>query len=261
MNRIVLVIMSAVLLFSGCATTDPLDDPHATVEQMYTQAKQELTDGRYERAIKGYEALQARYPYGHYAQQAALEAAYAYYKNEEKEQALAALDRFIKQYPTHPNIDYAYYLIGIINFIEDKSLFKDIAQQDIAERDPQAAKASFEAFQTLLKRFPKSRYAKDARERMLFLTAALAEHELHIARYYYQRGAYLAAANRAKTVLEYYANTSRVKSALAMLILSYDKIGESKLRDDAKRVFERNYPGVDPLQAANFNAKAWWHLW
>lgn len=232
-----------------------------TVETLYRDAREELDTGNYNNAIKQFEELAARYPYGRYAQQAQLEIAYANYKNRDPVVALAAIDRFLKQYPTHLAADYAYYLKGLIHFIDDRTLFAAIAQQDMSERDPKAARESFNAFRELVSRYPKSRYADDARDRMAYLVTALADNELHVARYYMKRGAYLAAANRAKTVLESYPASDRSEPALVILIAAYDQLGQVELRDDARRVFQKNYPGSTLSAEMLQTERPWWKLW
>ncbi len=256
-------MLAGSLLLAACGSVnEPATlDPKATAEQMYQEAKSELDSGSYARAVKLFEALQARYPYGRYAQQAELEIAYANYKDQENELALSAIDRFLKQHPTHQNVDYALYLKGLVNFIDDRSLFASIARQNMAERDPKAARESFEAFRDLVTRFPASRYANDARDRMAYLVVALADHDLSVATYYYKRGAYLATVNRAKAVIEQYANTDRVETALVMLAAAYDKLGQNELRDDTRRVLAKNYPDSKLSEETVFAESSWWKLW
>ncbi|WP_374351501.1 outer membrane protein assembly factor BamD [Chitinimonas sp.] len=262
MKRI-LPLLALSLLLSACSVFQRKveEEKIATAEQMYKEAKEELDGANYNRAVKAFEALQARYPYGIYAQQAELEIAYANYKDNEPTLALAAIDRFLKQHPTHANVDYALYLKGRVNFIEDRSLFASLARQDMAERDPKAAKESFEAFRNLVNRFPDSRYAEDARSRMAYLVTALADHDLYVARYYYKRGAYLATANRAKDIIENYSQTDRLESALVMMVAAYDKLGQNELRDDARRVLMQNYPQSKLTAADVIGNDAWWKLW
>jgi outer membrane protein assembly factor BamD len=262
MKRIVSVLL-AVLFLGGCASFGKPEKEKAppTVEEMYAEAKDQLVSGNYSSAVKAYEALQARYPYGRYAQQAELEIAYANFKDQEPTLALAAIDRFIKQHPAHPNVDYAYYLKGLINFIEDRTLFAAIVKSDMSERDPKAARESFEAFRELVTRFPNSRYAEDARDRMAFLVTALADNDLHVARYYYRRGAYLAAANRAKAVIETYPQTNRIETALYIMAAAYDKLGQVELRDDTRRVLAQNFPASTLNDEKVFGERAWWRIW
>ena len=211
---------------------------------MYSNAHKKLNEGSYEDAVKQLESLQSRYPYGRYAQQAQLEIAYAYYKQNEPESAIAAADRFIKQYPNNPHVDYAYYVKGLANFSADIGLFGLASGQDPTERDPRAAQDSFAAFKDLVTRFPASKYAPDSRLRMHYLLNALAKYEIHVARYYLRRGAHVAAVNRAKEVLTLYPNTPATRDALLILVQGYDIMGMPQLRDDAQRVLDKNFPTV-----------------
>jgi outer membrane protein assembly factor BamD len=209
---------------------------------LYNVAKKDLDDGGYEEAIKKFETLQSHYPYGRYAQQAQLEIAYAYYKQREAESSISAADRFIKQYPNSPHIDYAYYVKGLANFTPDIGLFGMEFGQDPTERDPKAAQESFAAFKDLVTRFPSSRYAPDSRLRMQYLLNALANYDIHVASYYQRRGAHIAAVNRAKEVLTLYPNTPATHDALLILVKGYDAMGKQDLRDDAQRVLDKNFP-------------------
>ncbi|MBV1775982.1 outer membrane protein assembly factor BamD [Burkholderiaceae bacterium DAT-1] len=250
------------LALTACGT-DPDKEKikHASAEELYQSAKTELDNSNYQLAVKTYEQLIAKYPYGSYAQQAELEMAYANFKDQEPAAALQSLDRFLKQHPTHQNADYAYYLKGLINFIEDKSFFARIANQDMAERDPKAAKESFEAFHDLVNRFPNSRYAEDSRDRMAYLITALADSELYISKYYYRRGAYLAAANRSKYVIENYGTTNRVEVALLIMAASYDRLNQKELADDARKVLKTNYPNSILTENQIFGTRAWYRFW
>lgn len=263
MKRI-LPLLALSLALSACSIfhkDENEKDKNATAEQMYQDAQEDLDNGDYSKAVKLFESLEARYPYGRYAQQAELNIAYANFKDHEPAQALSAIDRFLKQHPTSPNVDYALYLKGLVNFIEDRTLFAVISRQDMAERDPKAAKESFEAFRDLITRFPDSRYTEDARSRMAYLVTALADHDLYVARYYYKRGAYLATANRSKDVLQNYANTDRVEKALVLMVAAYDKLGQTELRDDAQRVLKKNYPNSQLTLAEVIGNDPWWKLW
>ncbi len=223
-----------------------------------------MKDGNYEKAVKTFETLQARYPYGRYAQQAQLEIAYAYYKQKEPESAIAAADRFIKQYPNNPHVDYAYYLKGLINFNEDLGLLGGVVKQDLSERDPNAAREAFATFKELVTRFPGSLYAPDSRLRMQYLINALARYEIHVADYYLRRGAYVAAANRAKDVLTDYPQTPATRDALRVMVQAYDAMGMEDLRDDAQRVLDINIAKDGAAATAKLqsrNEKQWWQFW
>lgn len=220
-----------------------------------------MDEGGYEKAIKYFESLEARYPYGRYAQQAQLEVAYAYYKNNEPVSAVAACERFIKLHPNHPNVDYAFYLKGLVNFNEDLGLLGAIASQDMSERDPKAARESFESFKELANRFPDSKYTPDAVNRMKYLVNALASHEVHTARYYFKRGAYVAAVNRGQYVLQHYPQAPAVEEAMSLMVKAYDAMGMADLRDDAMRVMRKNFPNSQYFSGAVKDGKAWWKLW
>jgi outer membrane protein assembly factor BamD len=256
---ILLLFSATAVILPACSWLPQVKDETAdwSAEKYYNEAHDALNEGNYNRAIKLYEQLEGRYPYGRHAQQAILESAYANYKTQEPAAALAACDRFIKLYPNHPYIDYAYYLKGLVNFNEDLGLFGGLANQDMSERDPKATRESYETFKELLTKFPQSKYASDARARSIYLVNALADHELHVARYYYRRGAYVAAINRAQTVLVNYPNTGATPDALAVVVESYDKLGMPKLKEDANRVYAQTFPGR-PLRELD---PPWWAFW
>lgn len=209
---------------------------------MYAEAKAALDDENYTQTISKLESLQSRYPYGRFAQQAQLELAYANYKLNEPLSAISAADRFIKQYPNNPHVDYAYYVKGLANFNVEVGMLGKLTGQDPTERDPKAAQDSFDAFKDLVTRFPSSKYASDARLRMQYLVNALAQYEIHVASYYQRRGAHISAVNRAKNVLTHYPNSTSAKDALSILVKGYDALGMKELRDDAQRVLDMNFP-------------------
>lgn len=255
-----------LLSLTACSLLEPLPDGSAPVaqqsaEEIYGLAKTELNDGNYEQAIKLYEALQSRYPYGRYAQQALLEVAYANYRQGEAEAAVSAADRFIKQYPNNPHVDYAYYVKGLANFNGEIGLLRSIGGQDPTERDPKAAQDSFAAFKELVTRFPDSKYAPDSRMRMQYLVNALARYELHVANYYLRRGAHIAAANRAKGILALYPNSPSTREALEVMVQAYDAMGMTDLRDDAKRVLAKNVPASESAATETSPGKSWWQFW
>lgn len=228
-----------LLTLVACSSTP--DDKNYSAEELYSQAMGAMDDHNFEQAVKKFEKLQSRYPYGRYAQQAQMEIAYAYYKQGEPAPALSAIDRFIKQYPNNAHLDYMYYLRGLINFDENLGgVMNMIAQQDPSERDPKSLRESFDAFKELVSRFPGSQYAPDARLRMQYLLATLASSDIHVASYYLRRGAYVAAANRAKSVLFDFPQTPQTREALQIMVQAYDAMGLTTLRDDAKRVLEQN---------------------
>jgi len=233
-----------------------------SAEKLYAEAKDNLNSRNYEQAIKYYEKLEARYPYGRYAQQAQLEIAYAYYKDSEPAQAVTAAGRFIKLHPNHPSVDYAYYLKGLANFNDDLGWTGYVGGQDMTERDPKAAREAFESFKDLVTRFPESRYARDSIARMYYLVNALASHEIHVARYYMKRGAYVAAANRVQYALKAYPRAPANEEGLVIMVGAYDALGLKDLRDDAERVMKKNFPDSkylkgDPARSSG----SWWRIW
>ena len=251
-----LIIMISLFL-SGCSLIpDQIDTTKDwSASKFYSEAKKSLSEGDFEEAIKYYEQLEARFPFGKYAQQAQVEIAYAYYKYDEPESALIAADRFIKLHPRHPHVDYLYYLKGLVNFNAGKDLISKYIPQDPTQRDPGAARSSFDDFAVLIRKFPSSKYSEDARQRMLFLRNNLAEYEIHVARYYMKRQAYLAASNRAKYVVENYQKTTAVPKALAIMTNAYQAIGLDDLSKDAMRVLMKNYPDYQDGAAAQANNK------
>ena len=220
-----------------------------SADKLYAEAKDALDGGQYDLAIKRYETLEARFPYGRYSQQGQLEIAYAYYKQGEQASAVAAAERFVKLHPNHPNVDYAYYLKGLAYFNEDLGLLGRIAKQDQTERDPKSARDSFDAFKDLAQRYPESKYAPDALARMKYLVNALASHEVHVARWYVRRGAYVAAANRAQYALKNYPQSPAQEEALLIMIQSYDRLGMPELRDDTERILRKNFPNSEQAKA------------
>lgn len=261
MTRSLLVLLLAAALLSGCGLFKDRSEAQRKNWQAadwYKAAKEELDNGNWQAATKLYAELESKFPYGRYAQQAQLDSAYAFYKEGETAQAVSAIDRFLKAYPNHPFLDYALYLKGLANFREDLGpLATYVARQDFADRDPKAARESFEIFKDLVTRFPESRYAPDAYRRMGFLVDALARHEMHVARYYLNRGAWLSAANRAQTVLTRFPTSSARQEALDILVQAYDRMGLAALRDDARRVLALNHP-TDPLAK---EPKGGWFRW
>jgi len=234
-----------VLIFlSGCSLLpNQIDETkNWNAAKIYSRAKRQLDKGSYELAIKYYEKLEARFPFGKYAQQAQLEIAYAYYKNDDFPQALTACNRFIKLHPSHPRVDYLYYLKGLVNYRKKKGLFEKMFPVDPATRDPGAARQAFFDFKELLKKFPRSQYAKDASKRMLKLRNNLAKHEVIVAQYYLDRGVVVGAVNRSKFVLENYEGSPSVETALVVMYKAYKKLGLTKLAQDTKRILALNYP-------------------
>ncbi|WP_298393155.1 outer membrane protein assembly factor BamD [uncultured Azonexus sp.] len=257
-----LLAVLALATLAGCSTTSDYDETAGwSAGRLYAAAKESQAEGNWDTAVKMLEKLEARYPYGRFAQQAQIELAYVYWKSGEPGSALAAADRFIKLHPNHPAVDYAYYLKGLINFNEDLGLVAHLSNQDLTERDPKAAREAFESFKELVERFPKSKYAADSIKRMNYLVNALASLEVHVARYYMKRGAYIAAANRAQVAVETYPQAPAIEEALYILYLAYDKLGMEDLRDDADRVLRKNFPESRFYSTGIERKTPWWQLW
>ena len=259
----VVPVLLAASLLAGCSTFKEEDKTaNMSPNRLYAEARDELGGGSYDKAIPLLEKLEGRAAGTPLAQQAQLERAYAYYKSGDQAQAQATLDRFIKLHPASPALDYALYLKGIVNFNDNLGVFSFLAKQDLSERDQKAAKESFESFRELSTRFPDSRYTPDAKARMTYIVNSLAAYEVHVARYYLKRGAYVAAANRAQQVVVEFQQSPSTQEALYIMAESYDKLGLTQLRDDANRVMQKNFPN-SALPADGFGAtkRAWWQLW
>ncbi len=265
-NFALAIIFLLALLSSGCAIFgDPteLDETKGWgVQRIFEEAQGRMRDRDFDKAIKYYEIIESRYPHGRYALQAQLEVAYAYYKKGEPAAANAAADRFIKLHPHHPNVDYAYYLKGLTSFNE-RGIVDKITKQEINDRDPKALRDSFLAFKELVTRYPDSKYIKDATQRMTYLVNSLAEHELHVARYYMKRQAYLAAVNRCKYVLTEYPDSPSQEEALIIMISAYDLMGLDDYKKDTLRVLQTNYPNSQFVKGGDVpkDEKVWWKFW
>ena len=274
-RRLAAGLALAGLVLAGCSTS-PKDPAAAAqqprgasgsslpegVEQLYAEAKDDMASGAWDAAIKTLERVEGRAAGTILAQQAQVDLAYAYWRSGERAQALAAIDRFIKLNPSSPALDYALYLRGVINFNDDIGVMGSLAGQDLAERDSKASRDAYQAFRQLVAQFPDSAYAEDARLRMNYILNTLAEYELHVARYYFRRGAEVAAANRAQQAVVDFDGAPATEAALFIMVQSYDRLGLDDLRDDAQRVFKMNFPDskltVQDLRKAG---KAWWHIW
>lgn len=255
------LVLAGVIALGACATQED-KTANWSPNRLYSEAKDEMGSGAYERAVPLFEKLEGRAAGTPLAQQAQLEKAYAQYKAGEQAQSVATLDRFIKLHPASPAVDYAIYMKGVVNFNDNLGLFSFLTRQDLSERDQKAAKESFQAFRELTTRFPESRYAPDARARMTYIVNSLAQYEVHVARYYFTRGAYVAAVNRAQIALTDYQNVPALEEALYIMIRSYDALGMAALRDDAKRVMAASYP-QSRYVARGFKEQQepWWKIW
>jgi len=264
-TALLLALLFALTLLSGCAGSDgSKDDTDIWSEaKLYSEATDKLNDADFAKCGKYFEKLEARFPFGPYSQQAQINAAYCYWKAQEQTQALVAIDRFIKLHQGSPSLDYAYYLKGLITFNDDLGWLGKFTGQDLSERDPKAAKEAFESFKVVVERFPNSKYAPDALDRMRYIVNSLAEADVIVARYYYQRGAYLAAANRAQLVIRDYDRAPAVEEALYILTKSYEKLGMTQLSNDSARVFKLNFPDSEMMLTGQRVKKErrWWQFW
>jgi outer membrane protein assembly factor BamD len=250
-------------LLAACSSGPKVDEnsPQA-VERLYASAKDDMAAGSYEAATKTLERVEGRAAGTLLQQQATLDLAYAYYKMGERAQSLSTLDRFIKLHPSSPALDYALYLRGLVNFNDNAGFLSSFAGQDLSERDQQASRDAHQSFRQLVEQFPNSQYAEDARLRMDYIVNALANYELHVARYYYRRGAYVAAANRAQQAVQEFQQAPAMEEALYIMAQSYDKLGLTQLRDDADRVLKKNFPNSRFLsQGLDGGKRSWWKVW
>jgi outer membrane protein assembly factor BamD len=260
-----LLLALAALLLAGCGLFSGKEDDETvgwSAQRLYGEAKDAMAGKEWAKAIKYFEKLEARFPYGRFAQQAQLETAYCYFKDSERASAVAAADRFIKLYPNHPNVDYAYYLKGLINFNELQGFLSFLTTPDMTDRDPKSSREAFVAFKEVVTRFPESKYAPDSAARMRYLVNALASHEVHVARYYMKRTAYIAAANRAQYAIKHYPQAPALEEAVFILVRAYDALGMVELRDAADRVMQQNFPNSAYLKGGpSKGGVPWWRLW
>jgi len=260
MSRLLWTLLLVTTLLSACSLLPSDEDKTKgwSANKLYVEATDSMRAGDYEQAIKYYETLQSRYPFGRYATAAQLNVAYAYYKFDEPDSALAAADRFIKLHPRHEAAAYAYYLKGLVNFNRNLGFLERFLPTDTSQRDPAASLGAYQDFSAVVKQFPHSVYAEDARKRLVYLRNTLARHEVHVARYYLDRGAYLAAANRAVGVVEGHQRTPAVRDALLIMIAAYDKLGMEELSRDARRVLTENErQGTFAEDAQKLEEKGW----
>ena len=260
-----LISFLAIIMLSACAGSEgQKDDTDIWSEtKLYSEATEKLNSADFAKCGKYFEKLEARFPFGPYSQQAQINGAYCYWKAQETAQALVAIDRFIKLHQGNENLDYAYYLKGLITFNDDLGWLGKFTGQDLSERDPKAAKDAFESFKVVVERFPNSKYAPDALDRMRYIVNSLAEADVIVARFYYQRGAYLASANRAQLAIRDYDRAPAVEEALYILYKSYEKLGMVELSNDTARVFKLNFPDSPMLQTGMRSKKErkWWQIW
>lgn len=237
---ITLLFISAFL--TGCSDDPTKSDPYAdwTAEDFYTEAKRSLAAAEFQTAINHLESLEARFPFSAYAKQAQLDVAYAYYKFEEPDSAIAAADRFIRLNPRDPHVDYAWYLKGLANFNRGQGFLDSWYPRNLAVHDTKTIRDAMQDFSTLIRLYPDSKYAGDAYKRLVYLKNELAEHEIAVAEYYIKREAWLAAAKRAQYVIEHFQQTPYSRRALQILVEAYTELGLKDLAADAKSVLDAN---------------------
>jgi outer membrane protein assembly factor BamD len=254
--------LALALLLGACSSTPKDESSQQAVDKLYSDAKEEMASGGWDRAAKALQRVEGLAAGSLLGQQAMLDLAYSFYKQGEKAQALSTLDRFAKLHPSSPAFDYSLYLRGAVNFNDNLGIFGNLADQDLSERDQQASRDAYQAYSQLVAQFPQSRYAGDAKLRMDYIVNALADYEVHVARYYFRRGAYVAAANRAKQALLEFQQAPATEEALYIMAQSYERLGLDTLRADADRVLKQNFPN-SPYVAGGVRQRnrAWWQFW
>lgn len=262
-SRALLVALLGALVLAGCAGNRTNSEQQRLArfgpDSLYEQGQRALKASDWNQAVSIFEALNARYPFTPHARQGRIDVIYAYYKLDEQESARDAVDTFIRENPADPNLDYVYYLRGLIDFERPPMAIERWLNVDLAERVPQTARDSFDAFRTVVTRYPNSQYAQDARQRMIHLRNRLADYEMRVAYHYLDRGAWVAAAQRAHDTIEKYDGAPAVKQALRLMIHCYQKLGYTDLASNSERVFNENFPGESTnLQRGR---KSWWKFW
>ena len=259
-NTLLAAFIGAALV--GCASVDEDKSANWSPNKIYAEAKSEANDGAFDKAIPLYEKLEGRAAGTPLAQQAQLDKAYAQFKNGDQAQAIATIDRFLTLHPASPALDYALYLKGTVNFSDNLGFFGSYTQQDLSERDQKAAKESFDAYKALVAKFPDSKYSTDAKQRITYIVNSLAAYEVHVARYYFSRGAYVAAINRAQLAITDYRDVPALEEAMYIVYKSYEALDIPQLRDDAKRIMETSFPKSELLLSGNKSvARSWWKIW
>jgi outer membrane protein assembly factor BamD len=254
-----IALCMVLLAVAGCRTHRD-DLTKSSPEVLYKKARTSLNSYDYNTAIKAYEALTARYPFTDQARQARLDLIYAYYRAGETESATDAADTFVRENPTHPRVDYAWYIKGLVDFERTPNALERLFHADLTQRPPTTARKAFTAFRTVVEQYPKSEYAHDSLQRMVYLRNRLADYEVHVARYYMKRGAYVAAAQRAKGEIEQYDGAPATQDALAILIEAYDRLNLPVLADQSREVYKTNYTGEVKTATAEVK-RHWWRLW
>jgi outer membrane protein assembly factor BamD len=258
-----LALLACVCLgLTACSSVNEDKSANWSPNKLYAEAKSEANDGAFDKAIPLYEKLEGRAAGTPLAQQAQLDKAYAQFKNGDQAQAIATIDRFLKLHPASPALDYALYLKGTVNFSDNLGFFGSYTKQDLSERDQKAAKESFDAYKELVAKFPESKYSTDAKQRMTYIVNSLAMYEVHVAKYYFSRGAYVAAINRAQLAITDYRDVPALEEAMYIVYKSYEALDIPQLRDDAKRIMETSFPKSELLSSGSKSvARSWWKIW
>ncbi len=256
----VVALCIVLLAVAGCRTHRERDEKKASPNVLYKRARHNLDSNDFNAAIKTYEQLTARFPFTDEARQSRLDLIYAYYRAGEGESATDAAETFIRENPTHPRVDYAWYVKGLVEFERTPNVIEHLFRADLTQRPPSTARKAFAAFKTVVEQYPKSEYAHDSLQRMIYLRNRLASYEVHVARYYFKRGAYIAAAQRAKGAIEQYDGAPAVREALQIMIESYDRLNLQPLAAQTRQVYQANYAG-EVRQAQAEVKKSWWMIW
>jgi outer membrane protein assembly factor BamD len=256
----VVALCIVLLATAGCRTHRERDLQKSSPEILYKRARQSLNSYDFNNAIKQYEQLTARFPFTDQARQARLDLIYAYYRAGETESAIDAAETFVRENPTHPRVDYAWYIKGLVDFERVPNALERLFRIDLTQRPPSTARKAFTAFRTVVEQYPKSAYAHDSLQRMIYLRNRLADYEVHVARYYIKRGAYVAAAQRAKGAIEQYDGAPAIRDALQIMISAYDHLNLKPLADQTRQVYKTNFSG-DVLRAEADTRKPWWKVW
>lgn len=245
------VVVGVMVSMAGCSSNDETQERAALAnmgaQQMYDSAKRNMHNGNFGSASTMLSELDSRYPFGPLSNQVQLDLIYSYYKSGRIDETLATIDRFVRLNPNHSDVDYAFYMRGLTNMEADSNMFQELMQIDRSDRDPSKSREAFEDFRRLIQQYPDSKYAADAKKRMLFIKNRLAKYEIAIARFYMRREAYVAAANRGRYVLEHFPNSEHVQEALEIMVSSYDQLGLTDLKNNAIKTLQLNFPDSDFL--------------
>lgn len=255
---VIALATTAAIALGGCGG-NKTKELLGSADKLYEAAKRASDGGNYRDAITYYEQLEARFPFSNPARQGQLDLMYSYYKNREPDSAIDQADQFIRENPAHPRVDYAYYIKGLVQFERNPNFIERWFNADLSQRPPIDARKSFQAFQTLLQRYPNSEYAQDSRQRMIFLRNRLANYEVYVANYYLKRGAYVGAINRCKYAIENYDGAPQIRRALEIMAASYTKLGMRDLAAESEKVLKENFAGVNVDEPQH--KKSWWQFW